>query len=103
MTERILTRPVRTERLSLRPATAKDAEATFAYRRLESVGRWLAEIPSDLETYRATFTDNTTSWRLMERVGMRRETCAVRESLHRSGEWLDGYGYALLADEWRGA
>ena len=41
-----------------------------------------------------------TSWRLMERVGMRREIYAVRESLHRSGAWLDGLGYALLADEW---
>ncbi len=47
------------------------------------------------------FLDNDTSWRLMERVGMRRETHAVRESLHRSGQWLDTVGYALLADEWR--
>ena len=31
---------------------------------------------------------------------MRRETHAVRESLHRSGRWLDVVGYALLADEW---
>jgi RimJ/RimL family protein N-acetyltransferase len=36
----------------------------------------------------------------MERLGMRRELHAVRESLHRSGEWLDGFGYALLAEEW---
>jgi len=51
------------------------------------------------------FADNTASWRLMERVGMRREAHSVRDSLHRSGEWLDGYTYALLADEWtlRGA
>ena len=47
------------------------------------------------------FAANEASWRLMERVGMRREVHAVRESLHRSGEWLDGYGYALLADEWQ--
>jgi hypothetical protein len=46
--------------------------------------------------------DNEASWRLMERVGMRREQHAVAESLHRSGAWLDGLGYALLADEWRG-
>ena len=38
----------------------------------------------------------------MERVGMRRELHTVRESLHRSGQWPDGMGYALLADEWRG-
>jgi RimJ/RimL family protein N-acetyltransferase len=50
-----------------------------------------------------TFADNEPSWRLMERVGMRRELHTVRESLHRSGEWLDGLGYALLADEWRQA
>lgn len=48
------------------------------------------------------FADNVASWRLMERLGMRRELYSVRESLHRSGEWLDGMGYALLAEEWRG-
>jgi RimJ/RimL family protein N-acetyltransferase len=48
------------------------------------------------------FAANDASWRLMERVGMRRELYTVRESLHRCGEWLDGMGYALLADEWRG-
>ena len=46
------------------------------------------------------FADNKQSWRLMERVGMRREVYTVRESLHRSGEWLDGMGYAMLRDEW---
>jgi RimJ/RimL family protein N-acetyltransferase len=47
------------------------------------------------------FADNVASWRLMERLGMRRELHAVRESLHRSGVWLDGFGYAMLAEEWR--
>ena len=47
------------------------------------------------------FAGNTASWRLMERVGMRREAYTVRDSLHRSGEWLDCMEYALLADEWR--
>jgi len=46
------------------------------------------------------FADNEPSWRLMERVGMRRETYTVKESLHRSGGWLDGMSYALLAEEW---
>jgi len=46
------------------------------------------------------FLDNDASWRLLERVGMRRELHAVRESLHRSGQWLDTVGYALLEDEW---
>lgn len=47
------------------------------------------------------FADNEASWRLMERLGMRREVYAVQESLHRSGQWLDGMGYGLLAEEWR--
>lgn len=58
----------------------------------------------DLELRRVTaecFAANEPSWRLMERLGMRREVHTVRESLHRSGEWLDGVGYALLAEEWR--
>jgi RimJ/RimL family protein N-acetyltransferase len=181
----VLRQPVRTERLTLRAATAADAEVSFAYRRLEPVGRWITSLPTDLETYRATFTDparladtivvelhgepigdlmlrvedawaqaevadraagrqaelgwvldpartghgyateavrelmrvcfedlglrrvvatcfadNDTSWRLMERVGMRRELHAVRDSLHRSGQWLDTFTYALLAEEW---
>lgn len=47
------------------------------------------------------FAGNTASWRLMERVGMRREAYTVRDSLHRSGAWLDGMAYALLQEEWR--
>ena len=47
------------------------------------------------------FADNVASSRLMERLGMRRETHALADSLHRSGEWLDSLGYALLAGEWR--
>ena len=49
------------------------------------------------------FADNEASWRLMERLGMRRELHAVADALHRSGEWLDTFGYALLQSEWRGA
>ena len=48
----------------------------------------------------SAFADNHASRRLMERLGMRMETYTVRESLHRSGEWLDGVTYALLAEEW---
>jgi len=46
------------------------------------------------------FLADETSWRLMERVGMRREAHAQRESRHRSGQWLDTVTYALLADEY---
>ena len=179
-----LDHPIHTERLTLRPATAADADAIFAYRRLQTVSRWLTEVPTDLEIYRAAFAeparlattivveldgqligdlmlriedawaqaevadqarntqaelgwvvdpthtgrgyateavralltycfdelnvrrvvancfhDNDASWRLMERLGMRREAHAVAESLHRSGEWLNTVTYAILASE----
>ena len=185
----ILLRRLHTERLTLRPATAGDADATWKYRRLESVDEWLAGCPADLDGYRERFSesarlattvivtlghdaaapiigdfmlrrqdawaqldvadhardtqaelgwvldptytgrgyateavrellrhcfqdlglrrvtancfvDNDTSRRLLERVGMRREVHAVRDSLHRSGRWLDTLGYAILEDEW---
>jgi RimJ/RimL family protein N-acetyltransferase len=171
----VLEHPLHTERLTLRPATADDADPTWQYRQLESVNEWLTGRPADLDGYRklyseparlaiigdfmlrredawaqrdvadqardtqaelgwvldpaytghgyATeavrellrycfadlgvrrvtancFLDNDTSWRLMERVGMRRELHAVRESLHRSGRWLDTVGYAVLEEEW---
>jgi RimJ/RimL family protein N-acetyltransferase len=177
--------PVRTERLLLRPARSADVEATWQYRQLPEVNRWLTAAPTTLEDFRAyfdqpdrlaktlmierdgqvigdlmvaiddpyaqaevreiaagtqaelgwciaphhagrgyakeaaramfrlcfedlglrrvvagCFVGNEPSWRLMERLGMRRESLAVRDSLHRSGEWLDGYTYALLRDEW---
>ncbi|MDQ4114774.1 MAG: GNAT family N-acetyltransferase, partial [Actinomycetota bacterium] len=46
------------------------------------------------------FADNEASWRLMERLGMRRESHTVKDSLHRTRGWLDGLSYALLAEEW---
>lgn len=75
----------------------------FATEALEAVLRICFD---QLDLRRVTadcFAANERSWRLMERIGMRRETHSVRDSLHRSGAWLDGYGYALLADEWRAA
>ena len=178
--------PARTARLTLRPATAADVEATWRIRREPEVGRWITRAPTDpveyAEAFRdpdrlaltlvyeldglvigdlmlriedawaqvevaedaravqaelgwtldpalgghgyateavaelvrlcfeelglrrvlaSCFADNTPSWRLMERLGMRREQVTVRESLHRELGWVDGLGYALLADEWR--
>jgi len=47
------------------------------------------------------FAANEPSWRMMERLGMRREEHSRRTALHRSGEWMDGMNYGLLAEEWR--
>ncbi len=58
---------------------------------------------ADLEVRRVVascFLDNVQSWRLMERLGMRRETHSIRDALHRRDAWLDSVTYALLADEW---
>ncbi|MDX6301599.1 MAG: hypothetical protein QOF53_2813, partial [Nocardioidaceae bacterium] len=181
----VLTARVCTERLTLRPASEDDADATWEYRRLPSVGEWLAQLPTDLTSYRSTFVEperlattvvverlghvvgdlmirvedawaqaevtadakgaqaelgwaldparsgqgyateavrglvtyaftdlrlhrvvascflaNDRSWRLMERLGMRREGHAFGESLHRSGQWLDTVTYAVRATEW---
>ena len=178
--------PVRTDRLTIRPATVDDAEATWRFRRRPEVSLWLTRTADDREEYAQTFADperlsktlvverdgavvgdlmllvedawaqaevadqahdiqaelgwvvepahagqgyateaagallricfeelglrrvtaqcfadNVASWRLMEKLGMRRETHTVRESLHRSGTWLDGFAYAILAEEWR--
>lgn len=48
----------------------------------------------------SAFTANERSWRLLERIGMRREAHTIADSLHRDRGWLDGYDYALLATEW---
>ena len=34
------------------------------------------------------------------RLGMRRESNTVKDSLHRTRGWLDGLSYAILAEEW---
>jgi RimJ/RimL family protein N-acetyltransferase/catechol 2,3-dioxygenase-like lactoylglutathione lyase family enzyme len=182
----VISWPVRTERLAIRPATHADVETTWRFRRRPEVYEWITSGSGDFEEYAARFhhepilaktlvveldgvvigdlmisvedawgqaevevqtknvqaeigwafdpsyggqgyateavaglirvcfeelglrrvhatcfSVNVPSWRLMERLGMRREVHTVRESLHRSRGWLDGYGYALLADEWR--
>ena len=70
----------------------------------EAVAELLRICFEDLGLRRVTalcFADNEPSWRLMERLGMRRESHNVADSLHRTRGWLDGFGYALLAGEWR--
>jgi RimJ/RimL family protein N-acetyltransferase len=48
----------------------------------------------------ATFADNERAWRLMERVGMRREAHLIHDGFVR-GRWMDVFGYGMLADEWQ--
>jgi RimJ/RimL family protein N-acetyltransferase len=43
---------------------------------------------------------NAASYRVMERIGMRREAHFVRNAFEK-GEWADELVYAILADEWR--
>ncbi|MDB5105708.1 MAG: ribosomal-protein-serine acetyltransferase [Fibrobacteres bacterium] len=45
-------------------------------------------------------TRNESSWRMMEKLGMRREGHMVHNCLVK-GEWADEYLYALLEKEWR--
>ena len=187
--------PLRTERLTIRPAVPADADAVHAFRRLPEAHRWITAAPVGAEAFREHFADpvrlsrtllveergsgggtgaavvgdlylhlrdawaqrevedraraveaeigwvlhpdhqgrglateavralvdacfahlglrrvvaeaflaNEASWRLMERIGMRREATTVRDGLHRDLGWLDGVSYAVLADEWAAA
>lgn len=52
----LLDRVLTTARLTLRPATADDADSTWAYRRLPAVGEWLVGVPGTRAGYRGLFT-----------------------------------------------
>ncbi len=43
---------------------------------------------------------NQASYRVMEKLGMRREAMFVKDCLQK-GEWRNSYLYAILAEEWR--
>jgi RimJ/RimL family protein N-acetyltransferase len=43
--------------------------------------------------------ENLASWRVMEKLGMRREAHFHRGLFRENGEWWDEYFYALLAEE----
>ncbi|TQS43431.1 GNAT family N-acetyltransferase [Cryptosporangium phraense] len=83
---------------SLRPEETGKGYATEA---VEAALRICFEDLGLRRVFASCFAANTPSYRLMERVGMRREAHTVRDGLHPSGEWMDGFDYALLADEWR--
>jgi len=52
-----ITWPVRTARLTLRPATADDLGAIWAFRRLEEVSRWITRAPDTIEEFKTQFED----------------------------------------------
>ncbi len=60
----------------------------------------------DLALHRVIATcqpENPASWRMMEKLGMRREA-HFRKCIHRGGTtWWDEYFYALLEEEWLAA
>jgi RimJ/RimL family protein N-acetyltransferase len=69
----------------------------------EIVRDLLALAFEDLGLHRVTagcFADNVGSWRVMEKVGMRREQHGVQDSWHEELGWVDGYTYGILAEEW---
>lgn len=45
-------------------------------------------------------TRNTGSWRVMEKIGMRREGRFLRDKFQK-GEWRDSYAYAMLDEDWK--
>jgi RimJ/RimL family protein N-acetyltransferase len=53
-----LAQVLQTERLTLRPAAPDDADATWAYRRLDAVNAWLSGPAPDLHRYRALFAEH---------------------------------------------
>ncbi len=53
----VLKHPLHTEHLTLRPATADHADATWTYRQLESVNQWVTGCPADLDGYRRLFSE----------------------------------------------
>jgi hypothetical protein len=53
----VLERPLHTERLTLRPATAGDADSTWTFRQLESVNEWLTGCRADLDAYPKLFSE----------------------------------------------
>jgi RimJ/RimL family protein N-acetyltransferase len=52
-----LLRPLRTERLTIRPAAPADGGATWAYRQLDEVNEWLTGTPADEAAYRTLFAE----------------------------------------------
>ena len=82
------------------PAHAGSGHAT-------EIARALLDLAfAELGLHRVTagcFADNVASWRVMEKLGMRREQHGVGDSWHAELGWIDGFTYAILAEEWHPA
>lgn len=48
-----------------------------------------------------TLAGNVASWRVLEKLGMRREKHALSSVWHRELGWVDEFEYAILREEWR--
>jgi len=69
----------------------------------EAVRGWLGYLFDDLDMHRVVAdcdTENTASYRLLERLGFRREAHYV-ENFSVNGEYKSEYHYGLLQREWR--
>jgi aminoglycoside 6'-N-acetyltransferase len=68
----------------------------------EAVSTLLDYVFGELSLHRVqadTDPQNTAAWRLLERLGLRREA-HLRQSLWFKGRWADEYIYATLSEEW---
>jgi RimJ/RimL family protein N-acetyltransferase len=71
----------------------------------EAARALLAHAFGTLRAHRVVATcqpENVASWRVMEKLGMRREAHFRRHLSREGGEWWDEYFYALLAEEYFG-
>ena len=71
----------------------------------EAARALLAHAFETLRCHRVVATcqpENVASWRVMEKLGMRREAHFRQALLRETGEWWDEYFYALLAEEYFG-
>ena len=69
---------------------------------LEAIATLLNYAFEELSLHRVcadTDPRNTAAWRLLERLGMRREA-HLKQSLWFKGQWTDEYFYAILKPEW---
>ena len=82
--------PRRTPRLELRIPSLDDLDQVLTWRNDPAVTRWMLSTTVDPD-----------SWRVMEKCGMRREQHGVQDSWHAELGWVDGYTYAILAEDWR--